>query len=289
VNKHLIDAARAVIVHSDYAKQMVKGIRPDVDVINIPLHTPDIVNDYDRYKLQCRERLGIGQSDVVMGAFGFATTAKRIPQIVEAFHLFCESSPKTDHNVFLYIVGKLEDKRVTKMIKQYGLEHFVIVTGFVSLDEFKVYMGACDFCFNLRYPTQGESSANLHRMFGMGKPVIITKIAAFEQYPDEIAIKVSYGESEVDEIYRSICLLTGDIRERHSREEAAWQYAVEYCSLEGNVNRYIGFFNDLSAGRFQEDYLDSLIDRLMYLGLDSEEYILHLANQLDTKDYAVAT
>ena len=55
---------------------------------------------------------------------------------------------------------------VDQLKKQYDLEKEILVTGYTTIDQFKLYMGACDICFNLRYPTQGESSASLHRMLG---------------------------------------------------------------------------------------------------------------------------
>ena len=280
VNKHLIDIAKAVIVHSDFAKQNIKGIRSDATITTIPLHTSDIVSDYAQYKIDCRKALGIGAQDIVMGTFGYATTAKRVQQIVEAFRLYLLNHREFKHQIRLYIVGKLEDKQVISQIKQYGIENAINIKGFVTLDELKIHMGACDFCFNLRFPSQGESSASFHRMLGMGKPIIITKIAAFEEYPDSFTLKVSHGESEVEEIYRAICLLADNSQLLRRKEKDAYQYAVNNCSLDTNVRKYIRFFSDLSKGSFQEDYIDLSVDRMIYLGLDNGEFIDHLANKL---------
>jgi len=281
VNKHLVDIAKAVIVHSDYAKQMIKGIRHDVPVINIPLHTSDLVHDYIRYKTECRKKLSIGSSDIVMGTFGFATTAKRIQQIVEALKKYLKNPKNTEQNILLYIVGKLEDRQVIDQIQQYGMENNIIIKGYVDLDEMKVFIGACDFCFNLRYPSQGESSASLHRMLGMGKPVVITRIAAFEEYPDEFSVKISHGESEVDEIFNAICLLSGDSKILGEKGEAAYQYAINNCTLEINIQRYIRFFLDLTNGRLEDDYIDMHIDRIINIGIDKDEdYIRYFAKNI---------
>ena len=84
VCKHLIDRAQGVIVHSDFAKQMVLGIRPEAKVVNIPLHTPDICMNYETLKKDARKKLRISEDIYIFGAFGHATVHKRIIQILQA-------------------------------------------------------------------------------------------------------------------------------------------------------------------------------------------------------------
>ena len=88
MNKHLIDNASAIIVHSDIVKQMIKGIKPNAQVINITLPTIDIIDNYDQYKELCRNKLNIDKDTLVFGSFGFATRAKRIAQILKALGRF---------------------------------------------------------------------------------------------------------------------------------------------------------------------------------------------------------
>ena len=233
VNKHLIDKAEAVIVHSDMAKQIVKGIRPDVPVINIPLHTPDIYDDYIQYKERCKQELGIPKEKTVLGSFGYATVAKRIPQILEALGRYKE---QVSDDFVYYIVGKVEHIEISKLAHEFKIEKNVIVTGFTKLEDFKKYMGACDICFNLRYPTQGESSASLHRMLGMGKPILVTAIGSFEEYPDDIVMKNSWGENEITDIVSNLKEALANPSELKSRGEGAYDYANENCNLEMHLN-----------------------------------------------------
>jgi glycosyltransferase involved in cell wall biosynthesis len=273
VNKHMIDRAKGVIVHSDMAKQMVKGIRPEVPVINIPLHTPDIQDNYLEEKSQAKRKLKHSENTLILGSFGYATRAKRILETLEALAMYYKNNSKDFH---YYIVGKVDDIDVEGKIKELSLEGNVTVTGFTEIEDFKTYMNACDICFNLRYPTHGESSASLHRMLGMGKPVIVSQIGSFEEYPDDIVIKVSYDEKEIIDIYSALCDLTKNTDTMIERSKRANEFAQINCSLSVNARRYYEFFTSVSHHTFSENGIDAFIDRLFELNLINDDYVEHL-------------
>ena len=275
VNKPLVERADAIIVHSDMAKQMIKGIRPDVPIISIQLHVSEQLDDVEEYKTECRKMLNIKGNPVVMGSFGFATSAKRITQILEAL---CAYKKQVNKNFHYFIVGKVEINGVEKLIEQLDLSKNVTITGFVDLDAFKRYMGACDFCFNLRYPTHGESSASLHRMLGMGKAVIVSDIGSFREYPDDIVLKVRYDENEIQDIYDAICNLTQSPEVLAATEKQALDYAQDHCDLNKNAGRYAAFFRHLKEYRYNDDYIDGFADKLMKLNLTDRDYLNYLAN-----------
>jgi glycosyltransferase involved in cell wall biosynthesis len=273
VNKPFLNNAKGIIVHSEMAKQMVKGIEPNVPVINIPLHTPDISDNPLKQKAEAKKQLKISESTFVFGSFGYATRAKRVLQTLEALAIY--KKMKTE-NFHYYIVGKVDDINVDDKVSELGLQNNVTVTGFTTLDDFKLYMNSCDICINLRYPTHGESSASLHRMFGMGKPVIVTKIGSFEEYPADIVIKVRYDEHEVQDIYNAICELTKDQVELAQRGEKALKFAKEYCDININAKRYTDFIKNVKNNTFQDCFMDTILDKLFELGLTDDSYIQHL-------------
>jgi glycosyltransferase involved in cell wall biosynthesis len=269
VNKRFIDKAQGVIVHSEMAKQMVKGIRPNVPVINIPLHTPDFIDNPELRKDEAKRDLHFENTTLIFGSFGYATRSKRILQALEALAVFKQKQADDFH---YFIVGKVDDIDVVGKINELGLQDNVTVTGFTSLEDFKIYMNACDICFNLRYPTHGESSASLHRMLGMGKPVIVTQIGTFEEYPDDVVIKVHYDEHEVQDIYNAICTLTNNKEELAQRGDNALRFAKANCDLTKNAKRYADFFESVVSGTYQADYVDSFLDKLFQLRLTENYY-----------------
>lgn len=275
VNKYLVDRAAAVITHSDMAKQMIEAVSPDKPIVNIPLHTADILENPAQYQKECRKKLGIKEDLLVLGSFGYATRAKRIPEIVEALGMYASQGGMDFH---YYIVGKVEemDVNIPRLAKQLGIGEKVTVTGFTDLDMFKEYMGACDICFNMRYPTQGESSASLHRILGMGKPVIVSRIGSFEEYPDDIVLKICHDQNEVHEILEAVRVLTMDEEELEKRSKKAIAFAKENCDLVKNAVKYADFFEQIHRNTFKKEPIDVLIDELFAKGLTSKKDIERL-------------
>ena len=273
MTRHILEEATAIIVHSEFAKQMVLALFPDKPIANIILHSLDIVQDFKQYQLECRKKMKLDPKILIMGSFGFATSAKRILPTLDALAML-----KKQRSDFLYIlVGEVEKEiAIKKELEARNLIGNVIVTGFTSLEEFKLYMGACDFCFNLRYPTQGESSASLHRMLGMGKPAIVTDIGTFGDYPDDVVLKVGYDDHEVEDIYQAVSFLLKDKGELKRRSERALEFARTFCDLTKNAQMYGEFFKQVKEGTWQPDYEDTIITRLCELGLTDRDYLEHV-------------
>ena len=272
MTRHILEKATAVVVHSEFAKQMVLGLFPNIPIANIPHHSCDIIDDADEFQKECRKKLSISNTEIVIGSFGFATYPKRIIQILDALERI-----KAQGYSFLYVlVGEVQKEiDIQQELKRRNLSNCVIVTGFATLEDFKLYMGACDFCINLRYPTQGESSGSLHRMLGMGKPAIVTDIGTFADYPDDVVFKVGYDEGEVDDIFGAISLLLRDRAELKKRSKKALEFAKTHCDLGKNAQMYADFFAAVQKGTWQPNYEDTVIARLVELGLTNEDYLKH--------------
>lgn len=272
-----IEQATGIIVHTEMVKQLVLGVRSNVPIVNIMLHSLDIVENPDEFSLECRKKLNLSCEKLIMGAFGFATTNKRILPILDAL----ERVRKINSSFLYILVGEVEKGiDIQKELKERNLCENVIVTGFVSLEDFKSYMGACDFCFNLRYPTQGESSGSLHRMLGMGKPAIVTDIGTFSDYPDDVVIKVRYDRHEVEDIYNAVILLINKKGELRKRSKAALAFAKAYCDLKKNAVIYADFFEQVHKHTWQSDWEDSLITHLCELGLTDDTYLRELYSKM---------
>lgn len=267
VNKEIVDAAKAIIVHSDFAKQIIKGIRPDVPVQLIYLHTPDIYEDYEEQKKSSREELNIGQDEFIISSFGFATKTKRIKEIMQAL-----AQVKKQGYIFkYYIAGQADENlQLDRVIKELGLENEVIITGFLELGHMKKLMLASDVCMALRYPSQGESSGVLHRMFGMGKVIMVTNVTNFSEYPDDVVIKIEV-EKEVDNISKNIIQLINKPEKRDSLKKEAFKFSMDKCSLKINTMMY----------------KNSIIHSEYTIDLKVEDIILSKIEQLQINDFDI--
>lgn len=278
VNKRYVDAAKAIIVHSDFAKQMIKGISDKI-VKTILLHTNDIEDNYEEIKLEARKKYNINKDEIVMASFGFATAPKRIVQIIEALNML-----KDEGYCFkYYIVGQVDESlNLKEKIKNLKLEENVIITGFVDLNEFKDYMRICDICLNLRYPTQGESSASLHRVLGMGKVVFVSDVGSFKEYSDEIVVKINTGESEIEDIYKELVEFINKKDIMNARKKKSIEFAKKYCSLEKNAVRYKEFLEAVNNGSYYEsNILENIMDKLCEVKIYDEYFIEIICRKLE--------
>lgn len=274
VIKCYIDRADAIIVHSDLAYQIVKGIKPNSHIQKIQLHTPELHLSSKAEMHEVRRQLDIEEDKLIIGAFGYASKEKRIIQILEALSLF----KRINDNFCFYIVGRVAGIDIESELKRLDLVDSVIVKGFVELDTFKKYMKACNVAFNLRYPTQGESSASLVRLLGMGKSVFVTDVGTFSEYPDDVVFKVSYGENEVKEIYEGL-LKFSDKADFYSNN--AYRYALENNNIITNAKKYKCFFEEVMDNNYSKNYpIDNLLDCIFEYGIDDEEYVDHLSKKM---------
>lgn len=276
VNKHYIDRAQAVIVHSDFARQMVKGANPKAVVIHIP-HGAQIAADPKKEKQDSRKRLGMDQEELILGTFGYIWENKRIASILKALKIFKQRHKEKKFH--FYIVGEVHIPDLKEQICELELNDQVTVTGFVSLKDLEDYIKACDIALNLRYPTQGESSGTLCRLLGMGKIVMVTDIGSFREYPDDVVRRICYDSHEVDDIAACLEDLTADSKSLEQEAEKVLSYMKNY-SWEENAKRYASFFRDMQQGTFYDESIERILDKIFELKLLDNKYISHFSKKL---------
>jgi len=198
--RRVLESARGIIVHSRFAAQQMRaaGFRGPLARIPHGAWIPRVDRNAWRY------RLGLDESPSLIGIFGFLKPYKRIAESLRAFRRLLRVAPAAK----MILVGEPHpDFSVESLIRSLGLSAAVRVLGFAPNDEFTGYMSACDVVLNLRYPTVGESSGSLLRALGLGKPVLISDVGAFREFPDDVCLKVPVGEGEEELIFEYLTLL----------------------------------------------------------------------------------
>src|SRR5437763_14831349 len=102
----------------------------------------------------------------------------------------------------------------------------IIFTGYVDDDEFAAYFAAVDRLVNLRYPSAGETSGTLIRAFEAGKPVAVSDYAQFAELPDDCAVKIAFGDGEVEQLADFF------LRDLPDPAAAQKQWLDEHASME---------------------------------------------------------
>jgi glycosyltransferase involved in cell wall biosynthesis len=108
-------------------------------------------------------------------------------------------------------------------------------------------MAACDVILNLRYPTVGESSGTLLRSLGLGKPVLVSDIGSFREFPDDICLKVPVNEMEEDLLFEYLNLLVSRPSLARGMGERARAWVRRECRWEVAAQRYLEFCQSVAA------------------------------------------
>ena len=231
-SRHIAQFSRGVIVHNHYASGRLRALGVDRPITIAPMSFDAVIDTSGDARRRKRAELGIGDDVRLIGMFGFVTASKRPEQVLSAFAL----ASRRATNIGLLIVGEpAPNCDLPAMIAEHGVDPAKVHTsGFVSEEEFDAFLAASDRVVNLRYPTAGETSGALLRIFAAGRPVAVSDLAQFTEFPSDVATRIPLGEGEVTAL--SEFMLAPD--DPFARE-AQRGWLKENAGVTGTVDAYI--------------------------------------------------
>jgi glycosyltransferase involved in cell wall biosynthesis/SAM-dependent methyltransferase len=246
--RRLLEQSRALIVHSDFVASQARsaGFTGPIEKI---WHGAWVDRDPTRVPQRAfyREKLGLANHTTLIGVFGFLKPYKRIAESLRAFRRLLRVQP----NARLILVGDPHpDLDLGNLLRGLGLEESVRVLGYLAREEdFHHYLEACDIVLNLRYPTVGESSGTLLLALSLGKPVLVTGIGSFREYPDDIVLKVPAPPhaAEEDTIFEYLNLLANQPRYAATLGARAKAWVERECPWEVVAAHYLRFIEGLRS------------------------------------------
>src|SRR5450631_4125247 len=242
MTKRLLAASRGVVVHSRFMREEMRaaGFAGPTAVIPHGAWIPQADRNGFRHKL------GLDEATPLVGIFGYLKPYKRIAESLRAFRRLLRLVP----NVKMILVGEPHPEfPVEAMIRTMGLAASVRVLGFAPIADFVGYLGACDIVLNLRYPTVGESSGTLLRSLGLGKAVMVSVVGSFQEFPDDVCLKVPVGPGEEDLIFEYLNLLVSRPDVARQLGERARDYVARECNWATVAAQYAGFLEAVVQGR----------------------------------------
>ena len=242
MTRRLRESARGIIVHSAFVRDRMRtqGYAGPIAVVPHGAWIPTA--DRNGY----RHKLGLDEVAPLVGIFGFLKPYKRIAESLRAFRRVVHLVP----NARMILVGEPHpDFPVQEMIRSLGLSANVRVIGFAPIEEFVGYLGACDIVLNLRWPTVGESSGTLLRSLGLGKAVLVSEVGSFQEFPDDICLKVPVGAGEEDLIFEYLNLLVSRPDVAQSLGARAREWVARECNWDLVAARYAEFLEAVAQGR----------------------------------------
>jgi glycosyltransferase involved in cell wall biosynthesis len=238
-NRTLLLAQRGVLVHSRWAFSTLaeelgeEWAEEAVRVVPMPVPLPPEPGAGEIAEL--REELRIPDGAFVVGSFGFQTPIKRTRVAVRAL-----ARPGLEDVVLLVggdVAGRCD---LEELAGELGVAERVRIEGFLAAETFARAIAACDVCVNLRYPTAGETSASLLRIFALGRGAVVSDYAQFAELPKEVARWVPLSAETSDGASAEVEALAAtlvDLRESPAKVRAMGAAARELVREEHDPRR----------------------------------------------------
>lgn len=238
LNRRIFTRSLGVILHSQWAyDRAINDFSNDCQYITrIPLVVPQY-KPKENNSTNTRLEFGIPENSFVVSSFGFVNVTKRPLQILHAFKKYLSNNPLA-YLIFVGGTDYLGSTDIEQEIKKLDLYNKVKITNYISIEDFYRYIEISDICINLRFPSNGESSASLLRILSVGKPTIVTNISSFADFPNDVVFKIPQPTEadELEEIYRALVKLTENLEYRNFLSKNAFDYvqsehSPEHCAL----------------------------------------------------------
>ena len=238
----VVEISRKSIFHNHWSKEQIEENGGNISVISLAALNLSFANQ-SHYILDKTSDLKIELDDnvILIGCFGFLNKNKRPEIILESF----EKILTRNKNVKLGFFGKPNDDNLNKLIKDKQLEDNVFITGYLDEIEYSKALNRTDIVINLRYPSMGESSATLLEAFKTGKPVIVSEINQYNEFPDEVCWKIKPDKYEVAVLIEMLNYLIENKDVRTVLGDNAKKYADKVLSPKKIAKQYYNMIKDL--------------------------------------------
>lgn len=225
--------ASLVIVHSAYAAERVREVRPEVPVEVIPLLDPRPAPPAPRPARPPGGREGFP----VIGCFGFLIHAKRLPVVMDAFARLRARHLSARLVVVGESAGGLDPAAIARAA---GVpEDALTIEGYVPRERYDALLRTVDVAVSLRHPTMGESSAAVAQQLALGIPTVVSTGGWYDELPDGAVARIAPGPDEALELSAVLIALTGDDDLRARMGAAGWRYARARMSPDAAADHYL--------------------------------------------------
>lgn len=224
LSEEIIDASRAVIVHSQASLDQIRSWSPGTNAYRVPMGIP-VPAAIERGT--ARRVLGLPEGQFILASVTHVNPYKRLDVVLRALRRLREDVPAR-----LLIAGTVSPLvPLKRMVALLGLEDAVEILGFVDDAQARLIVAAADVCVNLRYPTAGETSASLLRIMGSGRAVMVSDVGSFRELPDDAAVKVPVDALEEEMFLGLLRALSADPALRETIGRNAQEFVFGEHSL----------------------------------------------------------
>lgn len=250
VNKRLVENSLGVVVHSKLNLQKLRKYKDIPPTRVISMGTMLLEDDGGHFAKHVRRILRLPEKGFIFGIFGNIHPVKRLPSIFSAFTQIRKQHPEA----ILFIMGTT-NPAAADFIRPYQqnpqlarTQGIYLHLSYAPFDQMFMAMQAIDVGLNLRFPTAGETSSTLSFLLGHGKPVIVSDVGTFTEYPDTCCPKVPVNEQEENILFQQMSMLIQDKNYYQQASLTAFDYARNK-TWTAVAQKYLIFAEELLRNR----------------------------------------
>lgn len=262
LNCRIANSAEGIIVHSEWSRARFAGIAPSIPVARIAMPVKFSANS---------RRPSTSAEEVKIASFGLITPGKGIEQSLGALSVL-----KQTHRFRYSLVGETNPFfYVRDMVRRYGMEKCVEITGHVTLEEFKQRIDETDIALNIRERTVGETSASLCRLMAAGVCSVVAEAGWYAELPNDTVVKIPL-DSRADKLLLAFLeRLIEDPSLRARIGENARRHALDEHNPERRAADYLAFIREVVSLRPRRKIIADVSDELSLLGVKpADEFFL---------------
>jgi len=220
LNRRLLEQSTAVVVHDEWTLSNLGAVRAANTVV-IPQGACADGPLTPGQRAAVRTRFGLPAESFLVGCFGVLHPSKLLAETVSAFATLarCHAPAR------LILVGSdSPGSGVLDRADALGVRDRVFMLGHRPIRDFRDLARSVDLGVCLRRPPMnGETSAALLTLLGAGVPTVVTDVGTFAGYPDDVVVKVAWGDAFEAALSQTFVALARDpaARERLSRAALA--------------------------------------------------------------------
>ena len=143
-------------------------------------------------------------------------------------------------DIVINLAGPIEDhyrNELTALAEELSID-VPVFHGYLSDDDLVTTLGQSDAICCLRYPVTEGGSASLITALYQGRPMIVPDIASYSMVPDDLVLKVSYGE-EIEDLTAALRMVFDNPAEARRTAQKARDWAAATYSPSTYVDALV--------------------------------------------------
>jgi glycosyltransferase involved in cell wall biosynthesis len=268
-NRTVLSRANGVICHSNHSRELAErwyGPNCVPDWATVPHARADVARTP---RAQAREALGLPDDAFVVCCFGFVSHTKLSDRVVSAWQ---SSSAHGNAECRLVFVGENDGlqfgKDLLRQIRSKSPAGQITITGYASLEQYRLWLSVADAAIQLRALSRGETSGTVLDAMVFGVPVVANAHGSLAELPADVVTLLPEDVS-VEQLRETIDSLYKDRDTGAARGQRAREYIEKHHSPEASAQKYFEAIEKFAKHGPQIEAFD-VLRKIRVLGMPND-------------------